>query len=115
MQEEGEEEEEEYLQETVRGTTTDTEDRQTDSLRWRGKEEETAATAATTTTEQIGSQVTALIEPVGKQHSQGAARGGRRGNGIDAGRVRDEMMFTHQSLQRKINVKNIHSGYECYN
>jgi hypothetical protein len=37
MQEEGEEEEEEYLQETVRGTTTDTEDRQTDSVRWRGE------------------------------------------------------------------------------
>jgi hypothetical protein len=35
MQEEEEEEEEEYLQETVRGTT-DTKDRQTDSVRWRG-------------------------------------------------------------------------------
>lgn len=110
MQEEGEEEEEEYLQETVRGTTTDTEDRQTDSVRWRVERRRTAATAATTTTEQIGSQVTAVIEPVGKQHSQGAARGvGGGGNGIDAGRVRDEMMFTRQSLQPKINFKNIHS------
>jgi len=75
-EEEEEEEEEEYLQETVRGTTTDTEDRQTDSVRWRVERRRTAATAATTTTEQIGSQVTAVIEPVGKQHSQGAARGG---------------------------------------
>ncbi len=41
------------------------------------QEEETAATAATTTTEQIGSQVTAIIEPVGKPHTRGGGKGDR--------------------------------------
>jgi len=92
-EEEEEEEEEEYLQKTVRGTTTDTEDRQTACVGG-GKEEEPAAT---TTTEQIGSQVTAVIEPVGKQHSP-PAKGAGGGKGIDAGRVRDEMMFTRPKI-----------------
>ncbi len=61
----------------MRGTTTDTEDRQTACVGG-GKEEEPAAT---TTTEQIGSQVTAVIEPVGKQHSRGGAKGAGGGGG----------------------------------
>jgi hypothetical protein len=47
------------------GTTTDTEGRQTDSVRWRGeRRKDCCYSCNNNNSEQIGSQVTAVIEPV---------------------------------------------------
>jgi hypothetical protein len=114
MQEE-EEEEEEYLQETERHNNrhrTQT-DRQTACVGGE-KEEETAATAATTTTEQIGLQVTAVIEPVGKQHSRGGGGGGGKGRGWERDRCRwckgrDDVQTPISSTKNKLKKHTLHS------